>query len=269
MLQCLNPYSVLKFAAMARKKKASKQQNTRTNLPPATQTVLAFSIPLIAALFVGTITNSLASGSNYAPVLGTLGLAGWFLGLTFYGVPGMGLRGGRPLFAGIGFATLGWVSFLIMRALFIPIQPEPTGSGRAFIYFLLFESFAVQLWVFGLFFRATAGWRGPLTAAIVSGIVFGATGVLFFQNVYITTVITLIYYSALGIFYGIIRLRTGSFLGIAIIQALQSFTAWAALGAFPTETAASQLQWVYGLTTVLLAIFTWRLWPKEKSDYRI
>jgi hypothetical protein len=269
MLQCHIQRSVLKFTAMARKKKATPQQSSRTNLPPATQAVLALLGPLVAALFVGTITGSLAAGSNYAPVLGTLGLASWFMGLAFYGVPGMGLRGGRPLFAGIGFATLGWVSFLIMRILFIPIEPEPSGSGRAFIYFLLFESFAVQLWVYGLFFRATAGWRGPLTAAIMAGIVFGATAVLFFQNVYITTFITLIYYTALGIFYGIIRLRTGSFLGMAIILALQSFTAWTALGAFPTDTAASQLQWVYGLTTVLLAIFTWRLWPKEKSDYRV
>lgn len=265
---CAHAISVLKFACMTGKKKTSRQPNTRTNLPPATQTVLAFFVPVIVALFVGTITGSLASGSN-APVLGTLGLAGWFLGLAFYGVPGMGLRGGRPLFAGIGFATLGWIAFLLIRALFIPINPEPEGSTRAFIYFLLFESFAVQLWLFGLFFRATAVWRGPLSAAILSGIVFGATAVLFFQNITITTLITLIYYTALGIFYGIIRLRTGSFLGTAVIFALQSFTAWVALGPFPADTAATQLLWVYGLTTPLLALFTWRLWPKEESDYRV
>lgn len=254
---------------MASKKRTKNKQNSRTNLPPATQAIVAFVVPIVVALFVGTITGTLAGGSNFAPVLGTLGLAGWFLGLAFYGIPGLGLRGGRPLFAGIGFATLGWVSFLLMRGIFIPINPEPEGSARAFIYFFLFEAFAVQLWIFGLLFRATAGWRGPLTAAIVSGIVFGATAVFFFQDVYITTAITLIYYTVWGIFYGIIRLRTGSFLGAAIIQALQSFTAWVALGAFPADTAGTQLQLVYGLTAVMLALFTWRLWPKEESDYRV
>ncbi|MCP4362734.1 MAG: hypothetical protein GY796_32415 [Chloroflexi bacterium] len=254
---------------MANKKQISNKQKVRTNLPPLTRTVLAFIVPLAAAVFIGILTGGFNGGTNLAPVLGALGLASWFVGLAFYGLPGMGLRGGRPLFAGIGFATLGWVVFIILRAIFIPINPEPAESARIFIYLLLFEAFAVQLWLFSLLFRSLADWRGPLTAATVSGVLFGATAVLLFQNVYTAGLLTLIYYSAWGIFYGIIRLRTGSILGMALIQAMQSFTAWTALGPLPPDTPAAQLQWVYGLSTALLLLFIWRLWPKEESDYRL
>jgi hypothetical protein len=71
------------------------------------------------------------------------------------------------------------------------------------------------------------------------------------------------------VFYGIIRLRTGSFLGIFIIQTMQSFTAWVVLGAFPSDAAASQLNLVYGLSGFAYLIFIWRLWPKVVSDYRV
>jgi hypothetical protein len=198
-----------------------------------------------------------------------VGLAAWFVGLAFYGLPGLGLKGGRPLFAGIAFATLGWVAFLIFRVVFIPINPEVAGSTRVFIYTWLFEAFALQLWTFGLLFRAIADWRGALTAAAASGIIFGAVGFMLFQNVYAASLITLIYYTTWGVFYGIIRLRTGSWLGMVIIQALQTFTAWTALGSMPPDTAVTQLLWVYGLSAAVTAVFIWRLWPKVESDYRV
>lgn len=242
---------------------------SRTTLSAGVQVGLALTGPVIGALIISTLSSSLAEGANPAPVLGALGLLGWLLGLALYGLPALGLRGGRPLFAGIGFATLGWLAFLLLRGFLIPIQPEPAGSARAFIYYLLFEAFAVQIWTFGLLFRSVAGWRGPLTAAIVSGVLFGATAVLLFQDVYAVTPITLIYYTVWGIFYGIIRLRTGSVLGPIIIQALQSFTAWVALGGLPAGTAVATLQWVYSGTILLYALFIWRLWPKVESDYRV
>jgi len=202
-------------------------------------------------------------------VLGALGLAAWFVGLYLYGLPALGLKGGRPLFASIGFATLGWVAFVVLRAIVIPINPEVVGSTRAFIYYLLFEAFALQLWTFGLLFRAVADWRGPLSAAIISGIVFGGTAVLLCQNVYTDELPAFLYFAAWGIFYGIIRLRTGSILGTVIVQAVQSFTAWVALGPLPPGTPLSQLFWLYGLSILCYALFTWRLWPKVESDYRV
>jgi hypothetical protein len=252
---------------MAIKKQA--QRPSRTHLPLSTRVVVAFALPIAAAAFVGTLTGTFANDANRAPVMAALGVTSLLVGVAFYGILGLGLKGGRPLFAGIGFATLGWVTFLVLRAIFIPINPEVAGSTRAFVYYLLFEAFAVQLWSFGLLFRATADWRGGLTAAIVSGIVFGATAYLLFQNIYLSSPLTLIYLATWGIFYGIIRLRTGTVLGTFIIQALQCFTAWVALGALPPETAESALLWVYGLSSLFYALFIWRLWPKMESDYRV
>lgn len=254
---------------MAGRKQTRAQRPSRMHIPAAAAVALAFGAPVAAAVFVGSFSGALADGANRAPILGAFGLASWFVGLFVYGLPALGLRGGRPLFAGIGFATLGWLAFLILRALFIPINPEIADSTRAFVYYLLFEAFAVQLWTFGLLFRAVAGWRGPLTAAISSGVVFAATAVLLFQNISLTIPGALIYYVAWGIFYGIIRLRTGSILGLILIQALQSFTVWVALGPLPPDVNSGQLLWLYGLSSAFYLLFTWRLWPKVESDCRV
>ncbi|MBX3057760.1 MAG: CPBP family intramembrane metalloprotease [Anaerolineae bacterium] len=249
-------------------------QQARTTLSPQNRVIVALLAPVLAGTLLAWLTGLLAEGAaassgSRAPVWAAIGLAAWFVGLAFYGLPGMGLKGGRPLFAGIAFATLGWVTFLLFRAIFIPIDPEVAGSTRAFIYTLLFEAFALQLWTFGLLFRAIADWRGALTAAVAGGVVFGAAGFLLFQNVYTASLITLIYYTTWGIFYGIIRLRTGSLLGTVIVQAMQIFTAWVALGSMPPQTAEAQLLWVYGLSALVTAVFIWRLWPKVESDYRV
>ncbi len=254
---------------MSRKNHSPAPLPARLSRPPAVQAALAFGVPIAAAVLVGELSGAFAEGVNRAPILGAIGLASWFVALALYGLTALGLKGGRPLFAGIGFATLGWVVFLVWRAFLIPVNPEIAGSTRAFVYYVLFEAFALQLWTFGLLFRVIAGWRGPLTAAVASGVVFGATAVLLFQNVYLATLITLIYYTTWGVFYGMIRLRTGSILGMVIIQGLQSFTAWVALGSMPPDTPAAQLQWVYGLSALLLAIFIWRLQPKTADDYRL
>ncbi|HRQ41439.1 MAG TPA: CPBP family intramembrane metalloprotease [Chloroflexota bacterium] len=258
----------------ARKGQRPSQRPSRSTLSPQNRVLVALVVPVLAGLLIAWLTGLLAAGAaassgSRAPVWAAVGLAAWFVGMAFYGLPGMGLKGGRPLFAGIAFATLGWITFLLLRAIFIPINPAVAGSTRAFIYTLLFEAFALQLWTFGLLFRAIADWRGPLTAATASGVVFGAIGFLLFQNVYTASLVTLIYYTVWGVFYGIIRLRTGSLLGTVIIQAMQIFTAWVALGSMPPETAEVQLLWVYGLAAVITAVFIWRLWPKVESDYRV
>ncbi len=244
----------------------------RTHLPLSARVGLAFLLPLLVAIVVtGFVGNATALGqaTTSAPILAGIGIVSWLLALFWYGLENVGMRGKRPLFAGIGFATLGWVTFLLLRLLLLPVTVESGGAGRAFIYILLFEAFALQLWTFGLVFRAVAEWRGPLTGAFVSGIIFGGAAFVLFQASYLTDLFTLLYFVVWGVFYGIIRLRTGSFLGSFMIQTMQTFTAWIVLGAFTAEMQTEQLYLLYGLSGVIYAIFIWRLWPQEVSDYRV
>ena len=256
---------------------------------------IAIVLPLAAALLVGVISGSLGAPEsaaglpNAAPIFAALGITSWFIGLRFYGLRGLALRGGRPLFAGIGFAVLAWVAVLIGR--FLPMLPQTsfnesgqavveivlhiqvmaiqsTGAGRAFAYLLLFEAFATQLWAFGLVFRALADWRGGLTAAIASGILFGAVGYLLFRESFVPGIPALLYFLAWGVVYGIIRLRTGSILGPILVQALQSFTAWFVFEP-PQNPADTGIQTVYIAVAIMFAVIIWRLWPRRETDYRI
>lgn len=255
--------------------------------------IAAIVLPLLAAIVIGVgsgspFAPSTAIGSA-APVFAALGITGWFVGLRLYGLRGMGLRGGRPLFAGIGFAVLAWVAVLIGR--FLPMRPQASvdetgqgiieiplhvlvmvyqtvGAGRAYFYLLVFEAFAVQLWTFGIVFRALADWRGGLTAAITSGILFGAVGYVFFRESFVPGLPALIYFLSWGILYGIIRLRTGSILGPVIVQSLQSFTAWFVLEP-PADMTQTGIRTVYLAISVLFAVIIWRLWPRLESDYRV
>ena len=68
--------------------------------------------------------------------------------------------------------------------------------------------------------------------------------------------------------YGLIRLRTGSLLGMVIVQALQTMTVWHIL--LPQNPPAiAQLHYLYLATAILYLILIWRLWPKEEADYRV
>jgi hypothetical protein len=264
---------VLKFSPMAKMKRQPKKEPalTRTSLSPTTRILLAFALPFLGALLLGIVAD-IRSGRdtlNSALLLGGIGVISWFLGLFWYGLPAMGLRGKRPLFAGIGFAALGWLAFLLLRFRFVGISLNPADSGRAFVFILLFEAFAVQLWTFGLLFRSLADWRGPMTAAVGSGLVFGAVAFTLFQEVFVSNPLSLAYFMMWGVLYGIIRLRTGSLLGTVTIQALHSFTAWVALGPMPILTPPSNTSWLYGLSILAYLVIIWRLWPKEESDYRI
>ena len=244
----------------------------RTNLPVSVRVGLAFLLPVFISLVVTGMTGTfsgLGQATNSAPFLAGIGIVSWFLALFWYGLANVGMRGKRPLFAGIGFATLGWVVFLFFRAILLPIDIQQDGAMRAFIYLLLFEAFATQLWTFGLIFRSVAEWRGPLTAAFVSGVVFGGAAFVLFQESYLTDLFGLLYFIIWGVFYGIIRLRTGSFLGIFLIQTMQCFTAWVVLGAFTPDASASQLYLVYGFSGIAYIIFICPLWPKTVSDYRL
>lgn len=254
----------------------TKQQEKRREQTVGTEmrVAVAFLLPLIGAFLLYVLASGVAGAAPtalaaVAPLLGGLGLVSWFLGLRWYGLSQMGLRGGRPLFAGIGFATLSWVAFLLLRFFIVPIETiGTTGAGRAFIYLLLFEAFAVQLWIFGLIFRSLADWRGPLTAAIGSGLLFGAIAFLLFRESFTPGISSLLYFALWGVLYSIVRLRTGSLLGAVIIQSLHTFTSWVVL------TPASQppegpLQSLYLWATLVYLVIIWRLWPREPEDYRV
>ena len=241
--------------------------------------MLAIVLPAATAVLVGAfLANFLDVGdisgqAVTATLLSAIALVSWLLGLRWYGLNGMGLRGGRPLTAGIGFAALIWIIFLILRFVFVDINPtalemRPPNAGRTYIYLLLFEALATQLWAYGLVFRAVADWRGPLTAAIVSGIVFGLTAILLFQEAYVNSLLSIFYFVAWGILYGIIRLRTGSLLGTTLVQSIHSFTAWIVLTPYP-EPAVAQLNNLYVAATIAYLLIAWRLWPKQESDYRV
>ncbi len=238
-------------------------------LPPALQAAIALLLPLTVGLTVGALLGEGAASelAVLAPLFTAVGLTSWLLGLFWYGLRNLGLRGGRPLFSGIAFASLGWLALLPLRFIFVELIGFG-GGFNIFMYLLLFEAFAVQLWLFGLLFRAVALWRGPLTAAISSGVIFGAVAASFFQEAYNIGLISLVYFALWGIFYGIVRLRTGSIWGIVLVQATQSFTTWTVL--LPPESPSlAYVQWLYLATSFAFLIFIWRLWPKELDDYRV
>ncbi len=245
----------------------------KTSLPINLRVLLAILVPLALAILAEAVLPApdIEAGQlTFAPVFAVLGIASWFMGMFWYGLPQMGLRGKRPLFAGIGFAVLAWIPFLLFRFLFVLMDAFGRGglAGQSFIYLLFFEAFAVQLWTFGLVFRTLAEWRGPLTAAIGSGILFGMVAYLFFQESFSGSLSSLLYFVMWGILYGIIRLRTGSILGMVLVQALQSFTAWTVLYPQPNP-AQGQLLNLYLAASAAYILVAWRLWPKEEGDYRV
>lgn len=246
--------------------------HSKTTTENTSQTAVRYLTALLIPFATAYALQEISGQSSNAIFFGTLGIVGWLMGLRWYGIKGMGLRGGRALFAGTGFAVLGWIAFLVARIVFIPIDALSTGI-KEYVYLLLFESFAFQLWTFGLLFRAMADWRGGLTAAISSGIVFGGIGLFYFnESLYqhggTITLPAAVYFVTLGVMYGIIRLRTGSFIGVALVQAVQSFTGWVA---FQSTSAPIIADWnnFYTATTVAYLIITWRLWPKVEEDYRV
>jgi hypothetical protein len=252
----------------------SKDSRTSTS-PTALRVLFALILPLLGSILFSAIVITLTGSPENAQretalQLAGVGLVAWFLGLNWYRIPGMGLRGHRALYAGIGFAVLGWLAFFVVR--FATVAGEiinAPNSGQTFIYLLLFEAFCTQLWAFGLFFRAVADWRGPLTAAIASGILFGTVAFLLFEESFASpTLPAFIYFGMWGILYGIIRLRTGSIVGMVIVQALHSWTAWQ-LVAPVNQPDPSQLGNLYLITTILYLIIIWRLWPKKEEDYRV
>ena len=250
-------------------------QSAASSISPALRALFAFVIPVFIGVIISQlINNNFVIDENSglgvsAVILAGLGIMAWLLGMFWYGVSGMGVRGGRPLFSGIGFAVLGWVAFLVLRFVFVEIEGfGPANSARAYIYLFLFEAFALQIWTFGLLFHAISEWRGPVTSAIVSGIIFGLAAALLFQEAFYTTPMSTMYFIIWGVMYGMIRLRTGSLVGTAWVQSLQSFTTWVVI--VPKALIhPGQLQSLYMAAIVAFLVIIWRLWPKSEDDVRV
>lgn len=236
---------------------------------------MAIGLPIIGAIVIGGLIGLVVKGPDLGGnggsilLMGGIGAISWLMGQRWYGAAGMGLRGKRPLYASIGFAVLGWLAFLVGR-LFLINSSSTTEGGLAqtFSYLLLFEAFCVQLWAFGLVFHSLADWQGPLPAALTSGVLFGVLATRLFSESYISGPTATLFFIAWGLFYGLIRLRTGSLLGMVIVQAIQSLTVWSIL--LPQSPPdIGQLQNFYLACGFFLGIFIWRLWPKEEEDYRV
>jgi len=257
-----------------------------SSLPsPLNRVLLSLLVPLAAATFLYNFAagGNLNSRPALALFLGVLGAASWILGLRWYGLPGLGLRGGRPLFASIGFAVLAWLVVFLARLYFVDSRGlGSTGAAAEFFHLLVFEAFCTQLYAFGPFFRSVADWRGPLTASIASGVLFGFIGFTYFGEsllnqfqqldvIFVTGPSLwqgILFFVIWGILYGVIRLRSGSILGSILVQALQSFTTWFVL--LPGGEWDPQWQnWMYLIVGLFFIIIIWRLWPKTEEDYRV
>ena len=268
--------------------KRSKQKKSSRNRPQQniSNVIFAIAVPLFGALLLGQAvvrlsgasTNSLAGSSI---IMAGLGLISIFYGMQKYGTGGMGLRGGRPLFAGAGFAFLGWIVMLVTRFIYIDIDQgamlvEPLFP--IFLYLLLFEAFAVQLWCFSLVFKSVSDMWGGLTAAVVSGLLFAGVAFFLFQETRFLeplfgsawlTLVALLFMVTWGILYGMIRLRTGSILGIVLVQAMQSLTVWELLPPFEFLNETNYNPLFFTIVGIAFAVLIWRLWPTEIEDYRI
>jgi hypothetical protein len=243
-----------------------------TSPAPATRVLISLAGPIIVYLLVDLLLPQPAGEAGAglgAPQLAALGVVSWFLGLRWYGLPAMGLRGHRALYAGIGFAVLAWLAFLIARFVTVEIaEYVGSGLGRTFVYLLLFEAFSVQLWLFGVFFRSLADWRGPLTAAVASGVLFGLVAFLAFQESFFPAATALLYFITWGVLYGVIRLRTGGLLGMVVVQSMHSLTSWFLLEPFEPPDLG-QLNILYLVSSLLYLVIIWRLWPRREEDYRV
>ena len=251
---------------------------------PAARTLVALFVPGLLALVAVRTLGARANGvAAVAVTLAVAAIAVMGIGLRWYRPPEMGLRGHRALFAGIGFSVLGWAGFLVARLLLAPFDGWAFGGAFvAFFFYLIFEAACVQLWAFGLFFRASAEWRGPLAATIGSGLLFGVLGFLLFQESFSDGLNGLLYFCIWGVLLGVIRLRTGGWLGMVPVQALQSLTAWYILqprwairetiwtpAATPSAGDLAALGNLYLAAAAIYLLLIWRLWPKSEEDYRV
>lgn len=240
-------------------------------LPANVRVFLAFIWPPLVGAGLAALGGNLGEAGGGAPALlfAGIGVMSWLFGARWYGLVGLGLRGGRPLFASIGFAVLGWVILLLARFVSVVIVLNNQGGlGATFVYLLVFEAFCLQVWALGVFFHSAADWRNPLVGALLAGGLLGAAGYFLSAEVFRQSAPAVLYFLVWGLLYGLIRLRTGSLLGTVLVQAVQSFTVWY-LMVTPNEVPVADLNRFYLISALFFAILAWRLWPRRVSDYRV
>ena len=90
-------------------------EKTPPSLLASTRVILSLVLPTAGALLFTLLVSGQPSLGDRQPGLVALqlagaGLASWLLGWRWYGLKDLGLRLGRPLSAGAGFAFLAWVA---------------------------------------------------------------------------------------------------------------------------------------------------------------
>ncbi len=233
----------------------------------------AILYPILAAgIAASAVDNFVQAGNSPIVFLSVLGVISFLLGIKWYGTAEMGIRGGRPLMSGLSFAFLGWLGMLVARFLSVGWNPAQIGEnlGITFLYLLIIQAICVQLWSYGLLFRALAAWRNPQTATLFSGIAFGLLAYYCYPETYPFS-LSVLWTIVWGFMYAIIRLRTGSWLGIALVQAMQTLSVWYILPPVEPMPPAEMLSfyWLIGISGVVFLLVTWRLMPKYKSDLRV
>ena len=227
-------------------------------------------LALIWPIIFGAIAHSMLNGSSivaafpFAPALCGLGITAYLLGRRWYTNDELGLRTGRPMMAGAGFAFLGWISLFLARLIYAGFAKMGSDLGSIYLYLLFCEALCAQLWVFGLFFRVMSDWRGGIAATWWSALLYGLVAFQLFAEAYNLPKVMLLYFIIWGMLYAIIRLRTGSWLGTVLIQSIQTLTVW---HLFPAVTPA--FSWIYGMSGLLYLVLIWRLIPKFASDLRV
>ena len=126
--KCLATRTVLKSVAMSEKPPPAMSALTRV--------ILSLLLPVAGAVLFTIFAGrgaSVGDGERQVVLqLAGLGLVSLILGARWYGLNGLGLRGHRALYAGIGFAVLAWVAFLVVRFVTVEVVSYGTpGSGRA------------------------------------------------------------------------------------------------------------------------------------------
>ncbi len=81
----------------AKQSQTNQQTNPVTNVPDS-RLILAFILPIVGGLLLNFVALRLSTARNgSAPLFAGLGVTSWLLGLRWYGLPALGLRGKRPL----------------------------------------------------------------------------------------------------------------------------------------------------------------------------
>ena len=250
---------------MGTKKRLITTQKSKTNdMVARLLLVIIWPIVFGGIARATTIGLPLFEAFPSAPVLVAIGAAAFVLGRRWYSSAELGLRGGRPMMAGGGFAFLGWVSLLLARFIYAGVGKTGSNLGEIYLYLLLCEALCAQIWVYGVFFRVIADWRGAITATWWSAILYGLVAFQLFAESYDRPKWVLLYFLVWGMLYAIIRLRTGSLWGTVLVQSIQTLTVWQLFP--PVEPAFA---WIYGMSAILYIVLIWRLIPKYVSDLRV